>query len=267
MDENIVSVEEADQLSRSTTKIKRVGVSDELEDIDMDAGNAQDMADMDMDSLQSADSKEKERGRVPSSSRLSYRDMVQQNNPNLNFTAMTNPMWEDLEDDFDSGDDEPALDDDPLCPTISLTAEEKKHLRSPWKNALILTTLDKVIGYMQLKRRLKVKWALKGDFSLIDIGCDYYVTRFTNLGDYEHVPRKVLGCWEITILSSGNGFPTSSRKRIILPVSLPGYESLDLVLSILTNLFYWRRLGRRLVMIPQPMLSMVNIQDYVWMSI
>ena len=94
---------------------------------------------------------------------------------------MTNPMWEDTDDDVDSGDDEPTLEDDPLCPTICLTSKEKKHLRSPWRNALILTTLDKGIGYMQLKQQLKLKWALKRDFSLIAIACDYYVTRFTNM--------------------------------------------------------------------------------------
>jgi len=38
-----------------------------------------------------------------------------------------------------------------------------------------------------LKKRLKSKWALKGNFSLIDIGCDYYITRFTNPEDYTHV--------------------------------------------------------------------------------
>jgi len=46
---------------------------------------------------------------------------------------------------------------------------------------------DNGIGYLQLKRRLKSKWALKGDFSLIEIGCDYYVTRFMNMEDYDHV--------------------------------------------------------------------------------
>ena len=40
---------------------------------------------------------------------------------------------------------------------------------------------------MQLKKRLRSKWALRGDFSLIDIGYDYYVARFTNPEDYEHV--------------------------------------------------------------------------------
>ncbi|KAJ8421286.1 hypothetical protein Cgig2_029432 [Carnegiea gigantea] len=41
--------------------------------------------------------------------------------------------------------------------------------------------------------RLKTKWALKGDFSLIDIGHDYYVTKFMNMDDYEYVMRN--GPW------------------------------------------------------------------------
>ena len=185
--ENQVSVEEADQLSRSIKKVKRVL---EMEDTNMDDDeNAQDMVNMDMDSSRVSDSLERENGRVPPSSRLTYRDMVQQNNPHLNFTAMTNPMWDDIGDDVDSGDDEPLLEDDPLCPTIRLTSEEKKQLRNPWRNALIITAFDKGIGglHAQLKWRLKLKWSLKGDFSLIDIGCDCYVKRFTNMEDHEHV--------------------------------------------------------------------------------
>ena len=80
-------------------------------------------------------------------------------------------------------EDEPNEDEDPACLTILLTAAEKRMLRDPWRKALIVRMLDKGIGYGQLKRRLKTKWALKGDFSLIDIGCDYYVTRFTNIED------------------------------------------------------------------------------------
>jgi len=40
-----------------------------------------------------------------------------------------------------------------------------------------------------------MKWALKGDLSKIDIGHDYYVTRFTNLEDYDHVVTN--GPWMI----------------------------------------------------------------------
>lgn len=60
-------------------------------------------------------------------------------------------------------------------------------LREPWKDTLIVKLFDKGVGYMQLKKRLKTKWALKGNFSPIDIGFDYYVTRFTNRKDYEHM--------------------------------------------------------------------------------
>jgi len=182
-----VSREEADQLSRSTKKMKRVGDSSELESQANEDIATQAMVDVDMESAKNTAYVEREQDWTLPPSRRTYCDMVQHNNPNLNFTAMTNPMWEDTEGDVESGDDEPVMEDDPLCPTICLSSEEKKLLRSPWRNALILTTLDKGIGYMQLKRRLRLKWALKGDFSLIDIGCDYYVTRFTNMEDYEHV--------------------------------------------------------------------------------
>ena len=58
---------------------------------------------------------------------------------------------------------------------------------------MIIKLFDKGIGFMQLKRGLRKKWALKGDFSLIDIGFDYYVTRFTELDDYEYMPTQ--GPW------------------------------------------------------------------------
>jgi len=92
------------------------------------------------------------------------------------FDTHDNPTWMDNVNDDASEDDEPVEDDDPLCPTILLTAAEKRTLREPWRNALIIRMFDKGIGYLQLKRRLKTRWALRRDFSLIDIGCDYYVT-------------------------------------------------------------------------------------------
>jgi len=113
--------------------------------------------------------------------------MVQQNNPHLNFLARVNPIWESDPYCDVSDDDEVPDEDDPTCPTIVLTAEEKRQLRHPWRNALIIKMFDKGIGFMQLRRGLRKKWALKGDFSLIDIGFDYYVTRFSEREDYEYV--------------------------------------------------------------------------------
>jgi len=42
----------------------------------------------------------------------------------------------------------------------------------------------KRMGYLQLKKSLLAKWAPKGDFALIEIGCDYYVARFSDPTDY-----------------------------------------------------------------------------------
>ncbi|KAJ8450709.1 hypothetical protein Cgig2_021181 [Carnegiea gigantea] len=112
------------------------------------------------------------RGRV-----ASYRNTLRRNNPNLEFETRENPIRD--ADGFDdaSEDDEPPEEDNPTCPTILLTAAEKRMLLEPRRNALIIKMFDKGIGFLQLKRRLKIKWELKGDFSLIDIGHDYYVTR------------------------------------------------------------------------------------------
>ena len=118
---------------------------------------------------------------------VSYRDNIQCNNRNLHFKTRENPIWENVGTEDLLEDDEPSEEEDPTCPTILLIAAEKRLLRESWKNALTIRMFDKGIGFLQLKRRLKIKWALKGDFSFIDIGHDYYVTKFSNMENYEHV--------------------------------------------------------------------------------
>ena len=46
-----------------------------------------------------------------------------------------------------------------------------------------------------IEETAETKRALKGDFSLINIGHDYYITRFSNLEDYEQVMTN--GPWMI----------------------------------------------------------------------
>ena len=150
---------------------------------------------MDLESPRAQEEGQHDQPRSGVTSPISYRDTLQRNNPNLTCETRDNPMWLDDIHDIESDNDEPVENEDPLCPTIILTAAEKKALREPWRNALIIRMFDKGIGYLQLKRRLKAKWALRGDFSLIDIGCDYYVTRFTNMEDYDHVMTN--GPWMI----------------------------------------------------------------------
>ncbi|XP_021771780.1 uncharacterized protein LOC110735912 [Chenopodium quinoa] len=85
--------------------------------------------------------------------------------------------------------------DDEKCPTIVLTKEEKWRLRLPWKNALIIKLFDKKLGYELLIKKLRLKWNLKGDIALTDVGCAYYIVRFHNLDDYEFVMTQ--GPWII----------------------------------------------------------------------
>ena len=43
------------------------------------------------------------------------------------------------------------------------------------------------MGYKQLYKSLEAKWSPKGDFALINFGYDYYLPRFSNMDDYDHI--------------------------------------------------------------------------------
>lgn len=95
-------------------------------------------------------------------------------------------------------DDENSLDmgeEDQQCPVITLTKEEKIRLRKPWQNALIIKLFDKRMRYEDLVKVLRLKWSLKGDFVLTDVGCAYYIARFTNMDDHNFVMTQ--GPWMI----------------------------------------------------------------------
>lgn len=68
-------------------------------------------------------------------------------------------------------------------------------MRRPWKNSLIIKMFDGKLGYMGLMRRLKKKWNLRGEISLTDIGCRYFIARFTNEAHYNFVLTQ--GPWMI----------------------------------------------------------------------
>ena len=116
----------------------------------------------------------------------SFRDMVtsSQRHGISHHTFSTADDEDDLSDDdeFPEG-----MIDDPKCPIILLSKEEKKRLRQPWKHALIIKMFNSKIGYMSLMKRLKRKWELKGGLTLTDIGHDFFIARFSCLDDYNHV--------------------------------------------------------------------------------
>lgn len=115
------------------------------------------------------------------------------------FGSSKNPLFErdDREEDSLSDDDPDSDDDvgDSTCPTIKLSKDEKRRIRIPWKNSLIIKLFDKKLGYEVLMRRLKAKWSLKGEIALTDVSHAYYVVRFSNLDDYDFVLTQ--GPWMI----------------------------------------------------------------------
>ncbi|KAL2925231.1 hypothetical protein RDABS01_033541 [Bienertia sinuspersici] len=104
-----------------------------------------------------------------STPKFSFKNMVQGSHSGNNLTPSQvpmNPLFdnENMADE-DSNNDLPPedLDEDSKCPIILLVKEEKKRLRRPWKSPLIIKMFDK------------------------HIGLSYYVAKFSNFEDYNHV--------------------------------------------------------------------------------
>ena len=123
----------------------------------------------------------------------SYSQMTQ------SFGRAVNPLFESgaVEEDVISDDEieSESERDDENCPNIVLSKADKRRIRSPWKNSIIIKLFDKKMGYEVLMRRLRFKWQLKGNIVLTDVGHAFYVVRFTSLEDYEFVMTQ--GPWMI----------------------------------------------------------------------
>ncbi|KAL8151674.1 hypothetical protein V2J09_021482 [Rumex salicifolius] len=103
------------------------------------------------------------------------------------YSSIDNPFWDDDMENAAMEDDITPEDQDPDCPTIVLSAEEKERIRKPWKDAIIIKVLDKQLGYMYLRRKLQQKWSPKGPFLMSDTGNDFYVVKFANQEDLSFV--------------------------------------------------------------------------------
>lgn len=97
--------------------------------------------------------------------RLSYSEMVTGRGRNDTTEE------DDVSDDDEQGD----KCDDPRCPKILLTKEEKRSLRRPWRQSLIVKVLGRKVGYNFLHNRLKAMWRPKARMELIALENDYFI--------------------------------------------------------------------------------------------
>lgn len=72
-------------------------------------------------------------------------------------------------------------------PTILFSKEEKRGIRSPWRQALIIKLLGRNIGYTYLCNRLKQIWSIQGQLQVIDLDHGYYCLRFSDPKEYDFV--------------------------------------------------------------------------------
>jgi len=116
------SAEESDQLARSKKKMK-CAYNGQGIDLDLIAGEEMELEDSHGDNHNrglinpsyGAQSSGMQRPREG----LSYRDTLQKNNPDLSFSVVQNPFWEESPQGEDSDDDEPPEVDDPHAPLSS----------------------------------------------------------------------------------------------------------------------------------------------------
>uniref|UniRef100_A0A5K1DET1 CCHC-type domain-containing protein n=1 Tax=Nymphaea colorata TaxID=210225 RepID=A0A5K1DET1_9MAGN len=145
--------------------------------------------------------------------RIPYKDRRTGATPNR-------PTWMDWQ--FESSDDflideivsdtEKTLEQD-NC--VCFSAEEKRVMRQPWRNALIIKLLGKVLGYKALSSRIKKLWVLQGNYRIVDLGMDYFLIKFEKMEDYKHVldggPWVVCGHY-LTVRQWTSNFSPSSDK-------------------------------------------------------
>jgi hypothetical protein len=61
--------------------------------------------------------------------------------------------------------------------------KEKKHVRAPWRQTIIMKVMGWWGGYTYLLRRLQLLWKIHGNLGLMDLGNDFFLAKFSNSDD------------------------------------------------------------------------------------
>jgi hypothetical protein len=110
---------------------------------------------------------------------VSYKDSL------IGSSYLPRVMCEDAAPEECISEDEEDEDEED-CPVIKLSAEEKKRIRSPWRQTLIVKVMGRRVGYMYLIKRLKTLWKIQTDLELVDLGNDFFLAKFANEVDKEY---------------------------------------------------------------------------------
>ncbi|XP_038687586.1 uncharacterized protein LOC119986972 [Tripterygium wilfordii] len=202
------SQEETDLLERSNKKVKTG-----------DNGGGADPTDTVMASRVEETQRGEGGGQSP---KTSFRDKL------MGRMGAGNLSHEEEYDDSVSDDEEEAMEEEEEtdCPVIRVSKKEKRRLRSPWRQTLIIKILGRSIGYNFLLRKINNLWRPKAFMELVAIGNDYFLVKFASKDDYDYA--KFEGPWMIMdhYLTVREWFPNfdpdqDSMERLLVWVRIP----------------------------------------------
>lgn len=82
-----------------------------------------------------------------------------------------------------------------LLPKVHLEDSYFRDLCNPWKEALVVKLLGKIVGYQSLKDRLTRLWKLQGKFEIMDVDQGFYMVKCDMLSDREKIVTE--GPWMV----------------------------------------------------------------------
>lgn len=62
---------------------------------------------------------------------------------------------------------------------VSLSPNDLRRIYHPWKYSVIIKLLGKRILIHYLKRKVQDMWKISENFTLIDLGADYYIVKLS----------------------------------------------------------------------------------------
>ncbi|KAJ1426110.1 hypothetical protein SESBI_10495 [Sesbania bispinosa] len=93
----------------------------------------------------------------------------------------------DSGDEFMSEEEENEDNQMSRCPVVKISKEERKRVCRPWKHWVIVKLLGKKVGLKFMLLRLEKLWCPLGEMEVIDLENDYFLIRFPNFNDFNHV--------------------------------------------------------------------------------
>lgn len=90
-----------------------------------------------------------------------------------------------LEEEIESDEEKDVLCEGMIA--LKLSKEEKRRIREPWSQSIIVKTFGRNVGYMHLSFRLRTMWKPMGKMDIIDLEHDHFMIKFDLKSDLDEV--------------------------------------------------------------------------------